>query len=175
MDAFDLCSFGGKTSNSMEIPDWALDAWVLVDIMDGLWSSRAVGVGAEKIDVGKHFCCGREDVGWFDGPLPRGTIEDTRVSVEVDDVGLVGNALELDFGSSPTLEHRCFWHSDFHGVATKSVNCTVIPEGDISWFGKFAATNEVLVAIVKQLSYDIKNLGRETYHLKKMGGRGESQ
>ena len=40
---------------------------------------------------------------------------------------------------------------------------------------KLAATNEDLVAIVKKLSNEIKNIERETYRLKKTGNSGASQ
>ena len=40
---------------------------------------------------------------------------------------------------------------------------------------KFAATNEDLVVMVKKLANEIKNIKRETSHLKKTGGSGTSQ
>ena len=63
----------------------------------------------------------------------------------------------------------------FDNLTAANINDKSVLEQLVANNAKFVATNEVLVAIVKQLSYDIKNLGRETYHLKKMGGRGESQ
>ena len=35
-DAFEPCSFGGKTSSGVDIPDCALDAGKLICVMDGL-------------------------------------------------------------------------------------------------------------------------------------------
>ena len=62
-DAFEPCGFGGKTSSGVEIPDCALDAGKLVDVMDSLrriWTGR---VGVEQCEVGTRFGGGSYNAG----------------------------------------------------------------------------------------------------------------
>ena len=46
-DASEPCGFGGKTSSGVEIPDCALDAGKLIEVMDSLRRGWAGGVGVE--------------------------------------------------------------------------------------------------------------------------------
>ena len=62
-DAFEPCSFGGETSSGVEIPDCALNAGKLVDVLDGLRHWLAGGVGGGKCKVSTHFCGWRDNVG----------------------------------------------------------------------------------------------------------------
>ena len=63
VDAFYPCSFGGKTSSGVEIPDCDIDDGKLIDVMDGLRRGWAGWFGVEKCELGKHFGGGRDDVG----------------------------------------------------------------------------------------------------------------
>ena len=60
-DAFEPCNFGGEMSSGVEIPECALYAGKLIDVMDGLQRGWAGRVGVEKYEVGKHFGGGQDD------------------------------------------------------------------------------------------------------------------
>ena len=57
----------------------------------------------------------------------------------------------------------------FNNLAVAVINNKSVLEQQVANNAKLAATNENLVAIVKQLSNEIKNIKRETYCLKKTG------
>ena len=63
----------------------------------------------------------------------------------------------------------------FYNLAAAAINYKSVLDKLMANNAKIAAINKDLVAIVKQLSNDIKNLERETYCLKKTGGSGASQ
>ena len=60
-------------------------------------------------------------------------------------------------------------------LAASAINKKSVLEQLVTNNAKLTATNEDLVAIVKKLSKEIKNLERETYRLKKTGNSGASQ
>ena len=61
----------------------------------------------------------------------------------------------------------------FDNLAASAVNKKSVLEQLVAKNAKLAATNEELVAILKKVSNNIKNIERETSRLKKTGGQGK--
>ena len=63
----------------------------------------------------------------------------------------------------------------FDNLAAANINKKLVLEQLVANNAKLAATNKDLVAIVKKLSNKIKDIKRETYHVKKTDGSRASQ
>ena len=63
-----------------------------------------------------------------------GAIKDKRISVEICDSGLEGDAPELGLGVSPSFEDCRLGHNDFFGAAVKDVDLVAVAYGDVPGF-----------------------------------------
>ena len=61
-DAFEPCGFGGKNSCCVEIPECAIDAGKLIDVMESLRRGCTGGL-VEQCEVGTHFGGGSYNIG----------------------------------------------------------------------------------------------------------------
>ena len=141
-DAFEPSCLCGKTCSGVEIPDCALDAGELVDILDcfcGAWVVDRTG------DTSEYFGGSWDDVGGVEGFQTRWPIQEKSVCVDVGDVGLEWDAPELGFGASPPFEDRFLRYFYFCCAAVINIDFAAVADGDVTCFGKLATAEEGLV------------------------------
>ena len=123
----------------MEIPDCALYAGELVDVLDGLCGRWVGCVVCRNCEVSENFGGWWDDVGRIKGLMTRGAIKEKSICVEIGDVGLEWDVPELSFGASPPFEDRRPRDLNFCCAAVENVDLVAVADGDLSCFGKFSA------------------------------------